>query len=98
MTRLCDLHEQWMGDPAYRAEYERLAPEFELARALIEARTRAGLTQQDLAQRMHTTQSAIARMESGTRLPSLNTLKRFAQATGTHLKVSFESSQSDARG
>jgi ribosome-binding protein aMBF1 (putative translation factor) len=92
MTRIRELHEQWMDDPEYRAEYERLAPEFELAQALIEARTRAGLTQEELADRMKTTQSAIARIESGKCFPSTSTLRRFAQATGTHLKITFEHS------
>ena len=90
MTRIHELHEQWMTNPEYRTEYELLAPEFELAQVLIETRTRAGLTQEQLADRMTTTQSAIARMESGKRFPSANTLRRFAQATGTHLKITFE--------
>jgi transcriptional regulator with XRE-family HTH domain len=90
MTRIRQLHEQWIANPEYRAEYELLAPEFELAQALIEARVRAGLTQEALADLMKTTQSAIARMESGKRFPSTKTLKRFAQATGTHLKITFE--------
>ena len=62
MTHVRDLHEQWMQDPAYRGAYEQLEPEFALARALIEARTKAGLTQEQLAERMHTTQSVIARL------------------------------------
>src|SRR5437764_2389997 len=79
MTRIRELHEQWMANPEYWVEYELLAPEFELAQALIETRTRAGLTQEELADRMKTTQSAIARMESGKRFPSTHTLRRFAQ-------------------
>jgi transcriptional regulator with XRE-family HTH domain len=90
MTKVRELHEKWMTNPEYRAEHERLAPEFELAQALIEARTRAGLTQEELADRMKTTQSAVARMESGKRFPSTSTLRRFALATGTHLKITFE--------
>jgi len=90
MTKIRELHEQWMTNPEYRAEYELLGPEFELAQALIETRTRAGLTQEELANLMKTTQSVIARMESGKHFPSANTLKRFAQATGTHLKITFE--------
>jgi hypothetical protein len=75
MTRIRELHEQWMTNPEYRTEYERLAPEFELAQALIEARTSAGLTQEELADRMKTTQSAIAIWkESGKRFSSTNTL------------------------
>ena len=90
MTRIRELHAQWMTNPEYQAEYERLGPEFELAQALIEARTRAGLTQEELADLMKTTQSAIARMESGKRFPSTNTLRRFAMVTGTRLKIAFE--------
>lgn len=90
MTRLAELHERWLEDPEYRKEFERLGPEFELARALIAARTRAGLTQHQLAERMRTTQSVIARLESGRVRPSTATLERFAAATGTRLKISFE--------
>jgi transcriptional regulator with XRE-family HTH domain len=79
-----------MQDTEYRDAYEALAPEFDLARALIEARAWAGLTQQQVAQRMHTTQSVVACLESGQRLPSTKTLQRFAEATGTRLRISFE--------
>lgn len=90
MTKIRELHEQWSNDPEYMVEYEKLATEFELAQSLIETRNNAGLTQKELANRMKTTQSAIARMESGKQLPSASTLKRFAQATGTHLRITFE--------
>ena len=69
MSKVADLHEKWSRDPAYRAAYERLGPEFEVARALIEARSRAGLTQSELAERMETTQSVVARLESGRAKP-----------------------------
>lgn len=65
MTKVGDLHKKWSCDPDYRAAYSKLGPEFELAGALIEARTHAGLTQAQLARRMETTQSVIARLESG---------------------------------
>ncbi|MFO1155188.1 MAG: helix-turn-helix transcriptional regulator [Rhodospirillales bacterium] len=90
MTRIRDLHEKWLRDPHYRDAYEALAPEFELARTLIEARTRAGLTQQQVAQRMNTTQSAVARLESGHTVPSTKTLQNFAKATGTRLRITLE--------
>ena len=90
MSRVSDLHEKWSQDPEYRAAYEALGPEFELARLLIEARTGAGLTQAQLATRMKTTQSVIARLESGRVHPSTKTLERIAQATGTRLRISFE--------
>ena len=46
-----DLHKKWMKDPEYRREYEALGEEFSLAAALIDARTRAGLTQEEVAKR-----------------------------------------------
>jgi len=90
MTRLRDLHEKWLSEPGYREEYERLAPEFGLARALVEARAASGLTQAELAERMGTTQSVIARPESGRVQPTTATLRRLARATGTRLKIAFE--------
>jgi transcriptional regulator with XRE-family HTH domain len=90
MTKISDLHKKWMKDPCYRKEYDALEEEFALASALIEARSRAGLTQEELAARMDTSQSAVARTESGRTIPSGTTLKRFARATGTRLRISFE--------
>ena len=90
MSRVKDLHKEWMKDQEYRKRYEELEPEFALARAIIEARTQAGLTQKQLAQRMKTTQSVIARLEGGKARPSTQTLERLAAATGTVLRVSFE--------
>jgi transcriptional regulator with XRE-family HTH domain len=90
MTRVRKLHEKWMSDPQYRAEYEALESEFSLSSALIKARTDAGLTQEELAQRMNTTQSVIARLESGRVKPSSTTLQRFARATGMRVKITFE--------
>ena len=71
-----------LRDPAVRAEYEGLSDEFEMARDLIAARSRAGLTQMEVAIRMGTTQSVIARLEGGNRPPSLRTVQRYAQAVG----------------
>ena len=79
-----------MKEELYRKEYEALETEFALASAMIAARSRAGLTQDQLAQRMRTTQSTIARLESGRTLPSGKTLQRYAEATGSRLKIAFE--------
>ena len=57
---------------------------------VAKARMRAGLTQAQLAKRMKTTQSTVARLESGRGKPSTRTLARFAKATGHRLKISFE--------
>jgi len=90
MTRLKQLHEKWSKDPAYRKAYDDLEEAFALAAAIAEARSRAGLTQAEVAQRMHTSQSNIARMEAGRSTPSTRTLEKFAHAVGARLKISFE--------
>ncbi len=90
MTKVDDLHKKWMKRKEYREAYEELAPEFTVARAVIKARATAGLTQEQLAKRMETTQSVIARLEGGRTRPSTHTLERLATATGTRLKISFE--------
>ena len=90
MTKVADLHKAWSKDPEYRAEYERLGSEFALARALIEARTRARLTQSELAERMATTQSVVARLESGRVCPSTRTLEKVARATGTRFRIHLD--------
>ena len=90
MTKLKDLHKKWMKDPEYRKEYDALEEEFALMLEIAKARQRAGLIQAELARRMKTTQSTIARLESGRGLPSTRTLGRFAKATGHRVKISFE--------
>ncbi len=97
MTQLKDLKSKWMADPEFRAEYEALEDEFTLAAALIDARMKASMTQEQVAEAMGTTQAAIARMESGKSPPSTRTLRRFAKATGTRLRISFERDDPDHR-
>ena len=64
MTKLKDLHRRWSKEAKYKATYGALHEEFELARALIEARAHAGLTQTQLARRMKTSQSYVARVSA----------------------------------
>ena len=90
MTKLSTLHKKWMKDPTYRKEYDALEEEFALAAAVAKARLRAGLSQAELARRMKTTQSTVARFEGGRGKPSTRTLTRFAKATWHRLKISFE--------
>lgn len=90
MSTVDELHERWSRQADYREAYEALGPEYTVARALIEARTRAGFSQAELAARMETTQSAVARMESGRTRPSTRTLEKVARATGTRLRIHFE--------
>ena len=82
-----EIKAEWMKDPEFKAEYDRLAPEFEISTELIRARLRAGMSQAELAKHMGTSQSAIARLESGQTLPSTKTLLRFAKATASKVEV-----------
>lgn len=85
-----EVAKEWFKDPEFVAAYDALEEEFALASALIGARARADLTQEELAARMGTTQAAIARLESGRIMPTTRTLERYAKATGTRLRISFE--------
>ena len=68
--------------------YEALELEYRVASQMLKARARAGLTQDAVAARMGTTKSAVSRLESaGKHAPSLETLKRYAQAVGCELQV-----------
>lgn len=90
MTKLKDLKAVLLKDPEVRKAYDAMDEEFALIAAVAKARIRAGLTQAQLAKRMKTTQSTVARLESGRGKPSTRTLARFAKATGHRLKISFE--------
>lgn len=97
MKTLKDIKRELLTDPAAQAAYQDLAPEFDMARELIAARSRAGLTQGDVAVRMGTTQSVIARLEGGKRTPSLRTVQRYAQAVGARAVVRIESHAARAK-
>lgn len=88
--RLSVMHKNWMKEPEYRKAYDALKEEFALAKAVIDARNRAGLTQLELARKMRTTQPVVARLESGRTQPSMRTLQRLAKATGSRLLIEFE--------
>jgi predicted transcriptional regulator len=82
MKTLKTLKRELLNDAATRTAYDAIADEFAIARELIAARARAGLSQSEVAQRMGTTQSVVARLESGKRPPSMRTVERFARAVG----------------
>lgn len=90
MKTLKTLKRDMLADAATRAEYDAITDEFAIARELIAARSRAGLSQSEVAQRMGTTQSVVARLESGKRPPSMRTVERFAQAVGGHAVLRIE--------
>lgn len=87
MISLKDAKDQLLKDPKVKAEYDRLGPVYQLIGAMVEARHDAGLTQQELAIRMGTTQSVIARLENAHHLPSLDLLTRYAAAIGRRVDI-----------
>ena len=90
MKTLKPLKAELLANPSTRAAYAAQADEFDMARELIAARSRAGLAQSDVAQRMGTTQSVIARLEGGKRIPSMRTVQRYAEAVGARAVVRIE--------
>jgi len=78
-----------LKNPDFKKEYDALSGQYQLARMLILARKAAGLTQKDLAERMGTSQSAIARMESG-RVSSFKSVEKYAEVTGHKVRYQLE--------
>jgi transcriptional regulator with XRE-family HTH domain len=86
---LKDFKARAFARPDVRRKYEGLREEFEILDEILKARAKAGLTQAELAARMGTTQSAVARLETamGKHTPSIGTLKRYAAALGYRLQL-----------
>jgi ribosome-binding protein aMBF1 (putative translation factor) len=82
-----ELLAEWRKDPAFIKAHAELEDEFALVEELIRARMKAGLTQAEVAERMQSTQPAVARLESAGRIPSTRTLQRYARATGHRLRI-----------
>ena len=89
---------RWEKNPKFVEAYNALEEEFALASALIEARSQADMTQEQVAQAMGTTQAVVARLESGRSMPSTRTLERFAKATKTKLRIRFEPIRAGGEG
>ncbi|MCO4054127.1 MAG: helix-turn-helix transcriptional regulator [Bosea sp.] len=90
MTRFDDLKKELLKRDDVRAEYDALAEEFSLAEALLRARAEADMTQTQVAEKMKTSQSYVAKLESGQASPSMKALQRYAAATGARLRISLE--------
>jgi len=87
MTSLAKLRQQLLADPEVKAEYDRLGPIFAVVGEMIEARQAAGLTQAEVAARMGTSQSVVARLENARHMPTLNLVMRYADAVGRRLDI-----------
>ncbi len=78
---------EMLRDAGVKRAYENLQPKYEIIRAVLDARINRGLTQTQLANRIGTTQSAIARFESGAGNPTLDFLMKVSEALGKRLEV-----------
>ncbi len=89
MKTLDKFFDEQMKDEDFRNEYENLQPEFDIIRAIVDARTSLNLTQKELAKITGINQSDISKIENGTRNPSLNMLKRLAAGMNMNLELKF---------
>jgi len=87
MTSLATLRRNLLTDPEVRAEYDRLGPIFAVVGEMIEARQAAGLTQTEIATRMGTSQSVVARLENARHMPTFEMIARYAAAIGRRLDI-----------
>ena len=90
MTSFEDLKKRILKDPKVKAAYDAMEPEFALAAEFIRARARAKMTQADVAKRMKTTQSVVARIESGRSSISMSSIQRYADAVGAKPVLKLE--------
>ena len=93
MTRptLASFKQKALNDPEVRAEYAALSPAYALRRKLIDRRKAAGLPQEELAERLHTSKSAISSLENVNSpvSPTLTTIEAYAEAVGYRIKINF---------
>ena len=89
MSEYSDFKQELLKNPAVKAEYDALAPEYDIIQAMIDARKEQNLTQKDLSLRTGIPQADISRIENGNRNPSLNMLKKLAKGLGMTLRVEF---------
>ena len=85
-----DFEKELLARPGFKEALEETRLEYEIARALIKARIEKGLTQAEIAKRMHTKQSVISRVENARTMPSLAFLKRLAIVLDASLQIEFK--------
>ena len=88
-TNFRDYLNEQLKDPAFKAEWDALEPEFAIIQAMIDARRESGLTQKELSERTGIAQSDISKLENGNANPSIRTLQRLAAGMGMKLKIEF---------
>jgi predicted transcriptional regulator len=89
MSEFREYLKNQLKDPAIKAEYDALQPEFAIIRAMIDARNKSGISKKELAERTGISKSFITKLENGNANPSLTTMKRLAAGLGLRLKIKF---------
>lgn len=89
MRKFNDFLNEQLQNEEFRKEYENMQPEFDVIRAIIDARVSQNLTQKELAERTGINQADISKLENGTRNPSIKLLKRLAEGMDMVLKIEF---------
>jgi len=84
-----DFKKEALNNVEVKAEYDALAPLFDIKKQLINARLNTGLTQDEIARKIGTSKSSISRLESlnNTFMPNIGTLMKYAEALGLRLSV-----------
>lgn len=82
-----ELKAELMKSQEFKREYDALEPEYRFLKALVEQRISKGITQEMLARKIGTKQSAIARLESGQANPTIGFLKKVADALDVELEI-----------
>ena len=90
MTKFNDFLAEELKDPEFKAEYDALEPEYKLIKQLIKARADNHMTQKQLAEKVGTRQSNIARLESGNYNPSFQFLQKVAKALNRTLSIELQ--------
>lgn len=88
-SSLKDFRSRALARPGVKKAYEELKEEFAFLDEVLRARAESGLTQAEIARRIGTTQSAVARLESGSskHSPSVATLQKYARAVGCRVEI-----------
>ena len=84
-----EYKQEALGNEELHREYEAIQPEYDIIKAMINTRATQNLTQAGLSEKTGISLPDIRRLESGTRNPSLNLLKKLADGMGATLKIEF---------
>jgi DNA-binding XRE family transcriptional regulator len=88
---LSEFKKKALAKASVKAEYEALSPAYNLRRKLIALRQKAGLTQEQIAEVLHTQKSNISRLENANSVnsPKLSTIEQYARAVGYDIEIKF---------